>query len=150
MLPAWQKNLVMAFEEAQEGVYVFKVSLNKDVWRRIALAHDNTLEDMVGVILRSVKFDDDHLYELVYRDGAGRTVRAAHEVCDSEVHTFEVEIGELPLKPGQSMTFHYDFGDDWRFNVQLERIDPPGSLKKLPRVIEKHGKAPRQYPRYEW
>jgi hypothetical protein len=97
-----------------------------------------------------VKFDNDHLYEFVYRDQLGRTVRATHEVCDSPVHTYEVEIGTLPLKVGESMTFHYDFGDDWRFNVKLERIDPPGSIKKLPRVLESHGKAPEQYPNAEW
>jgi hypothetical protein len=147
--PAWQKKLAVSGREAQEGVYVFKVSLGRDVWRRIALAHDHTLEALVHAILNSMKFDFDHLYEFIYRDALGRTVRATHEVCDSPVHTDEVEIGTLPLKPGDSMTFRYDFGDDWRFNVKLERIDPPGSLKKLPRVVEKHGKAPEQYPRWE-
>ena len=38
----------------------------------------------------------------------------------------------------------------WKFKVRLEAIDP--SLKKLcqPRMLEKVGKAPEQYPHADW
>jgi hypothetical protein len=148
--PAYQKALsVGVASPAREGVYVFKVSLG-DVWRRIALAHDHTLDDLVRAILRSVKFDFDHLYAFRYRDALGRTVEANHPNCDDGVPADTVELGTLPLQPGQSMPLVYDFGDSWRFNVKLERIDPPGSVKNLPRVIESHGKAPQQYPDAGW
>ena len=42
----------------------------------------------------------------------------------------------------------YDFGDNWRFDVKLERIEPAGRIKK-PRIVESHGKAPEQYPQWE-
>src|SRR5208282_2370721 len=103
-----------------------------NVWRRIALRHDHTLESLLLGILRSIKFDSDHLYQFSYRDELGRSVEAAHEACDSDLYAGDVELGTLPLKPGQSMSLIYDFGDKWRFDVKLERIDPPGSLKKLP------------------
>jgi len=57
-----------------------------------------------------------------------------------------VEIGELPLTPGQALDLLYDFGDNWHFNVKLESIEPAGTRRKLPKVLEKHGKAPEQYP----
>ena len=43
------------------------------------------------------------------------------------------------------MQLLYDFGDSWQFTVKLERIDPPSSRGKKPRVLERHGKAPEQY-----
>jgi hypothetical protein len=48
------------------------------------------------------------------------------------------------------MEFHFDFGDDWRFDVTLERIEPPDTKVKAPAIIERHGKPPRQYPRCDW
>jgi len=58
----------------------------------------------------------------------------------------EIEIGTIPLEPGQTMELHYDFGDDWLFAVKLERIEPPGAKIKVPKILEKHGKPPEQYP----
>ena len=46
------------------------------------------------------------------------------------------------------MTFLFDFGDNWRFDVKLERIEPREELK-APQILETHGKTPQQYPSYE-
>ncbi len=49
------------------------------------------------------------------------------------------------------MTYTFDFGDNWEFDVKLERVEPaPGKKAKLPRVLETHGKAPEQYPYSDW
>jgi hypothetical protein len=37
-------------------------------------------------------------------------------------------------------------GDNWRVNVQLERIEPSGRKLKTPRIVESKGKSPEQYP----
>jgi hypothetical protein len=148
--PEWRANLRLPEPEWQGGIFVFRVSPYKDVWRLLALSSDHTLEDLAQEILRSVNFDNDHLYEFIYRDRFGGTVRVMHPACREGLFTDEVELGGLELIPGQSMTFHYDFGDDWRFDVKLERIEPPNPKAKLPRIVEKHGKSPEQYPDAEW
>ena len=53
-------------------------------------------------------------------------------------------VGDTPLRIGQAMTFIYDFGDWWRFEVALERVDPDMALKK-PVVLEAEGTPPDQY-----
>jgi hypothetical protein len=147
---AWQKELAPApITEAQEGVYVYKVSLGK-LWRRIAMRHDQTLHDLLEMILRSIHFDDDHLYYFEYRDPLGRIVKATHPYCDFGIPADTMAVSELPIDPGDSMSLLYDFGDEWPFKVELERIDPPGSVKKLPKLLESHGKAPQQYPDPDW
>jgi hypothetical protein len=40
--------------------------------------------------------------------------------------------------------FLFDFGDQWEFDIQTESVDF-GRVTKKPQVLEKHGKAPKQY-----
>jgi hypothetical protein len=146
--PEWQNNLVLPGAEAREGVFVFRVALG-EVWRRIAMPADATLDDLVGWILSAVNFDSDHLYEFIYRDRLGRQVRASHPEMEEGPWTDQVQIGELPLEPGQSMQLIYDFGDNWEFDVRLESVTPGRGRGKLPRILEKHGKSPQQYPNWD-
>jgi hypothetical protein len=147
--PAWRNNLVLPAPPVREGVFYFRVSLGK-VWRLIAIGADSTLDDLVGCVLDGFNFDDDHLYQFSYRDRFGAKVEVWHPSCEEGPYTTEVTIGELPLSPGQTMGLWYDFGDDWKFEVRLERIEEKSRLRKLPQVVEKHGKAPEQYPRWDW
>jgi hypothetical protein len=148
--PDYREVLILSWPEEREGTFVFKVTL-PDVWRVIAIGHDATLDDLADAILDSVKFDRDHLYQFTYHDRFGRKTNVAHPACDEDLFTDEVTVGEVPLAIGQSMRFWFDFGDDWFFDVKLERVEPPGAVKgKLPRVLEKHGKAPQQYPNSDW
>jgi hypothetical protein len=144
--PDWRENLELPAHETREGTFVFRVSLSKVCWRLIAMPADATLDDLVSIILHSVNFDDDHLYAFTYRDRFGVNVRAFHPLMDDGPCAEDVAIGTLPLELGQTMELHYDFGDDWRFAIKLERIDPPGAKSKAPRILEKHGKSPAQYP----
>ena len=50
----------------------------------------------------------------------------------------------MPLRPGQTMTFLFDFGDCWEFDVTLERVDPEMAIED-PVVLGEHGDPPRQY-----
>jgi hypothetical protein len=143
--PEWRENLIPPATVSRDGVYVFRVALGK-VWRRIAIPADDTLDDLVHGILRSVRFDDDHLYEFRYRDRLGRTAEVHHPYMDEPPWTDDVRIGDLPLEPGQSMTLVYDFGDNWKFDVRLECIEPAGAKVKVPKILESHGRAPEQYP----
>jgi hypothetical protein len=146
--PAWRNNLEPPEVEVRTGTFLFRVALGK-VWRRLAVPSETTLDELVYAILDSVDFDDyDHLYMWTYRDHRGVEVRVEHPYNEEGPYGTEVQVGALPLEPGQSMTLLYDFGDNWRFTVKLEKIDPPGPKKAKVRVVESHGKAPEQYP--EW
>jgi hypothetical protein len=148
--PEWRENLELPEAETREGTFIFRIALGKDVWRRIAVPADDTLDDLAGWILRSVKFDSDHLYEFIGRDRLGATLTIVHPEMDEGPWTDQVSIGDVPLVPGQSMQFHFDFGDDWYFDVKLERIEPPGAKVKAPAILERHGKSPEQYPNSDW
>jgi hypothetical protein len=57
-------------------------------------------------------------------------------------------VGDVPLRVGQKMTYLYDFGDCWEFEVTLEQVDQDTTVKKL-RVLEMHGNPPEQYPNWD-
>jgi hypothetical protein len=58
-------------------------------------------------------------------------------------------IEDLDLKPEQEFMYLFDYGDEWRFKVQVhvasEDADPDAAY---PRLAESVGEAPPQYP--EW
>jgi Plasmid pRiA4b ORF-3-like protein len=142
--PDWRNTLEFPPFEPRDGTFIFRISLGK-VWRRIAVPADATLDDLVALVLHSVNFDSDHLYEFTYRDRLGTEASIKHPAMDEGPWTDEILIGKLPLEPGQTMKLTYDFGDNWVFDVKLERIDPPGAKAKPPRIMERHGKSPEQY-----
>ena len=125
---------------------MFKVSLGP-VWRRIVVRAKHSLDDLAVWILNAFDFDHDHLYQFTFKDRFGVTVRADHPYSSDELSADQVLIGVLPLRTGQSMPFLYDFGDNWEFEVKLERIDPPNATLRHPEILEAEGEAP---PQYDW
>ena len=101
---------------------------------------------MAECIIRAFDFDGDHLYGFQFTARDGHQVRADHPaIGDAETHTDELAIGELPLSERQSMKFQYDFGANWQFEVQLERIESEGANISQPTIVESRGKAPAEY-----
>jgi hypothetical protein len=64
---------------------------------------------------------------------------------DDGICVDEVLIGELGLIKGQKILYLFDYGDNWRFQVQLEEIIPGKKEGGSPVIIEKKGKNPVQY-----
>jgi hypothetical protein len=58
-------------------------------------------------------------------------------------------VDEQQTLPGTTLSYLYDFGDNWEFEVQLEGIDPADPKVRRPKVLETHGEAPEQYPRWD-
>ena len=143
--PEWQQNLVPPKEAFREGDHTWRVSLGK-TWRRIVAPADSDLDDLAMAILDAFDFDDDHLYCFQLSDRRGRSLRIA---CpyeeDAPARTEEVRLGDVPLPVGGTMTFVFDYGDNWQFDVKLESVDSKKSKRKTPKVIAKDGKAPAQY-----
>jgi hypothetical protein len=148
--PEWQNNLVLPESEFVDGVYVFKVSLG-EIWRRIVIPAGLTLDSLAAAILNAYKFDFDHLWQFSCRTRFGWSMGIQHSFMDEGPWTNEVRVGDVPLGPGGHMLFIYDFGDWWKFDLALERIDPVDPDMREPAVLESHGGAPEQYRSWgEW
>ncbi len=145
--PEWENNLSVPEWAFREGTHIFKVSLGR-IWRRIAIPADQTLDALAYAVLDAVEFDHDHLYRFQYQNRFGLLERVNHPYMEDEgPWTDEVLVGEVPLRVGQTMTYVFDFGDWWEFEVTLERVDPDMAIEE-PVVLEKHGEPPVQYGWY--
>ncbi len=142
--PEWQRTLVPPEQPFRDATYTWRVSLGQ-AWRRIVAPAEATLDALAMTILDAFDFDDDHLYcfELIDRHGRSLRIACPYEE-DATAFTGETALGDLPLPEGGTMTFHFDYGDDWRFSVKLEEVGPK-SRRRRPKVTAQGGQAPAQY-----
>lgn len=136
-------------KETRDGIYVFKVTLGS-AYRKLAVPGTASLEDLAISILSAFNFDNDHLYEFVYKNRYGIIERIVHPfVEDEDLCTTDYVVGELPLYQGMELVFHFDFGDDWMFQLVVDSIAGKDDICKVPTVIEKKGAPPEQYPDWD-
>ncbi len=133
-------------DELFGGVYHFKVSLSKTLWRKIKISSKDTFGNLHTAIQRAFEFDDDHLYAF-YINGNRRTGKPIY--CGyaqeggpvAEETTFE----DVGLFKGQKLSYLFDFGDMWEFNLELIEIDKEEPLPLHPIITEVKGESPEQY-----
>ena len=54
--------------------------------------------------------------------------------------------GSLGLAAGRTLRSLFDFGDSWWHDITIEQTDGTPGPGRYPKVIEKHGASPPQYP----
>ncbi len=106
--------------------YQLKVTLRgvakPPVWRRIAVPAALTLDLLHEVIQQAMGWEDGHLHVF---STSGRD----YGIPDPELgHADErkVTVAEVLGRPGATMLYTYDFGDDWEHDIVLEKVLPPG------------------------
>jgi len=152
-VPQWQHSLALPSWVFREGRHIFKVSLGRGLWRRIAIDAGEPLDVLAGAILDAYEFDHDHLYRFSYRNRFGVAESVQHPYLEDGLWTSKVRVGDVPLAVGQSMTYLFDFGNQWEFEVTLEQTEPPGEGRDRPALLDGRGDAPEQYPSWgegEW
>lgn len=139
------ENVLQAKEKViKHGEYLFKVALSGSCWRTIALHDSQTLLDLHTWIQRAFSFMDDHLYAF-YMDGQPYSRNCYNAPSDNAgPYVDEVTIAELYLEEGQQFLYLFDFGDEWLFQVIVEKIYE-GVDDCVPGIRKEKGNAPVQY-----
>ena len=132
--------------------------LEEDCVRMIEIDEGSTLYDLHLIIQKSVKFDNDHLFEFF----TGRHFRNRKPLFPEDAWDIDYEkatdnyhqmtLNEIyPLPKGLKLFYHFDFGDDWIFKITKSRKKPksPDEEIEYPQLIESIGPAPQQYPTWE-
>jgi hypothetical protein len=141
------KNTVDNAKEAdRNGVYTFKVSLSKNLWRKINIAGKHTLGNLHDAIQDAFDFDNDHLYAF-YIGGNRKTGKPIYcrDTEDEGAPAEETTIESLELFKGQKLVYLFDFGDMWEFNIELTEVEKETPVPMKPIVIESKGESPEQY-----
>lgn len=150
-IPDWKRSLLQVERNITEtGSYIFNVSVGKASCK-IVVPANISLDELAYGILAAFDFDNDHLYEFIYKNEYGIEESIAHPFLDrdDEYCTADCPVGYMPLYKGMTFIFHFDFGDDWEFKIQVEAVPPTESDYPELTVIEKRGTPPEQYPDWE-
>lgn len=124
----------------------FKITIGSCI-RKIKMGDQYTLEDLHYLIQKSVDFDSDHLY--YFQIGSGTLKRRYFAFqCEDEIWQADtVRLAELWLHEGMQFEYLFDFGDQWRFQIAVERILAEHTQECEISTIK--GEAPEQY-RCDW
>lgn len=92
------------------------------IWRLVQVPNTLRLSRLHDVLQTVIGWTDSHLHRFE-KDGKHWGVPEPDEDDSIEViDESRTTIGDVLTAPGDSMLYVYDFGDNWRHNVELERF----------------------------
>lgn len=137
-------------EPVTSRAYVFQAKLGADprVTRAVALAEEQTLEDLHELLRAEFGWNDPHLYSFWlsgrFWDGPATEYAAPYELEESGAKSARTPIGELGLEQGQRIAYLFDYGDNWEVELEVGETREVGE-ETYPQVLERRGEAPPQY-----
>jgi hypothetical protein len=157
---------------APKRLYTLKVSLlsgpvmeafaekNPVVSRTVQMTGNQTLADLHGAIYDAFDREEEHMYEFQFgKKPMDRNARryslgaeAAFDLFADEDETGDVAettLESLGLKARNRFFYWFDIGDDWWHRIDVLRVEDEAPPGKYPRVTERVGESPPQYPDWE-
>ncbi|RZJ28246.1 MAG: hypothetical protein EOO48_10230 [Flavobacterium sp.] len=134
-------------------VYKFRVILDaeEDVFRDIAIAEDDSLEDLHNAIVNAFGFDGMEIASFYTCDDKW--------VQDEEISLFDTgenpgeqkvmgdyQLSEILDSDNTKIIYVYDFLNMWTFFVELAAIDEPEAGSSYPSTLFSHGEMPADAP----
>jgi hypothetical protein len=141
-----------------QKVMTFKLSADDETHRTIEIHETATLFDLAEIILESLDFDCDHAFgffsnpENLYESDEVYELFADLPGTDVEPNVGSVKKTKLVdvFQPKKKMAMLFDYGDEWIFLVECTKAGQDAEAKTAyPRITEKVGESPEQYPDYD-
>ena len=135
----------------QPATLIFRASLRARLYRDIEVSSSSTLADLAEVIVAAFGFDMDHAYGFYSKligklfDSPRRFELFADIEGSSSRSVKDTRVITAFQKVGSKMTFLYDYGDEWRFRIEVIETGQAEPGADYPRIVRKIGKAPPQY-----
>jgi hypothetical protein len=142
---------------ADPSTRIFRASLRGRLYRDIELPSSGSLEDLAAAIVSAFGFDFDHAFGFYgslkgrYHD-SGERYELFADLGEADEGVRSVRRTRLSTafpEPGKQMLFLFDYGDEWRFKVELIGLGRKEPKVAYPRVLKQVGEAPPQYPDLE-
>jgi hypothetical protein len=138
---------------AEGTTLVLRASLRPTLYRDVEVESTDTLHTLAWGITRAFGFDFDHAFGFFSRL-TGRVFAspiryelladAAANGASRSVH--DTSVARAFPRLGRKMLFVFDYGDEWRFRVEVIGRGETAAGVAYPRVVARLGKAPEQYP----
>jgi hypothetical protein len=131
---------------------VLRASLKAKLYRDIEIGSGRSLYDLAEGIIGAFGFDFDHAFGF-YSKLTGRYTDAPiryelfADMADADRAARSVKrstVAQAFPKIGTKMLFLYDYGDEWRFTVELIALTTMLKSRR-PQLVAALGQAPPQY-----
>jgi hypothetical protein len=123
----------MPIPKAKPATYQLKITLldiDPPIWRRIQVPDAILLCCLHDAFQAVIGWTDSHLHQFE-KDGKYWGVTEYYEDDDIDViDESKVPVGKVLIAEGDSLIYVYDFGDNWRHGVVLEKILPSNRRTK--------------------
>lgn len=127
-------------------LYIELEDINPPIWRRVVVDDDITLRTLHHVIQTAFGWTDSHLHEFNV-EGRVYAMRDNKNVLDT------IEDREIPgddrknklqklVYLGQRFDYQYDFGDNWRHSIEVEKINVVAEKMGAAKIIDGARAAP--------
>ena len=112
---------------ADPSTRIFRASLRGRLYRDLELPSGGSLEDLAAAIVNAFGFDFDHAFGF-YSNLKGRLLRSEERYelfadlgkADGGVRGIRrTRLSAAFPEVGKTMLFLFDYGDEWRFKVEL-------------------------------
>jgi len=116
--------------------YQLKIKLRgfkPSVYRTILVSPDKTFEDLHNYIQQLFDFDGYHLYDFYDKKEDLRIVIDDESYEPGDKYANKTKLKEVLKNEKDKITYTYDFGDSWTFDITLEKIVE--TKDKLPKVL---------------
>ncbi|MGB3440020.1 MAG: plasmid pRiA4b ORF-3 family protein [Actinophytocola sp.] len=140
LLDAWLEPLPPA-PAGPAQVYQLKVGLKgakPPIWRRLEVPADVTLDRLHVIIQVAFGWEGGHLhvFETPYGDFGMADAELRHRPAG------EVSLAQALPEARSKITYVYDFGDDWRHEILVEKVLAPDDAVTYPRCTGGRRAAP--------
>jgi Plasmid pRiA4b ORF-3-like protein len=138
-------NIFMPSPKAPPSIYQLKITLIgiiPPIWRRIQVPSSIKLCCLHSALQVAMDWTESHLYKFE-KDGKNWGVPEWDEFDKFNLtNESETQLAKVLVSEGESMIYQYDFGDDWRHEVVLEKILPAESTLKHPICLAGERRCP--------
>src|SRR3989344_4814496 len=129
------------------SIYQLKITLKNlrpPAWRRILLPTDSTFRELHEVIQVAMGWSNSHLHQFstkkhrgLFLDGVITDTHLPEDIepIEDAVDERDVRLCDRLRGAGDRCEYWYDFGDDWRHEVLLEKILTPDPRMEYPICI---------------
>jgi len=134
-MPNFKCSITAINEHNMSKIYQLKITLKRispPIWRRIEVPSDTRLDDLSRVILRAMGWYGYHLMSFEHNREIYYGDRESELELEGRLMA-KYTLNKLLRAPKDKLLFNYDFGDDWRHDVTLEKILDPEPGTKYPR-----------------
>ena len=139
----------------EAGTHIVRVTLQDEptIYREIEVESRKTLSDLAEAIVHAFGFEFDHAFGF-YSKLTGQDVMRSQPKYElfadmgerTEAKSVEkTRVADAFPDVGHTMLFMFDYGDDWRFVVEVIGLGQKAAKTRYPKVLKKVGKAPEQY-----